>query len=106
MAALSGERVSETVWTDVHEVRHVRLGRQADLVLVVPATADILSRAATGRAEDLLTSILLTPRWPVVFAPAMPTEMWEPPATRENVAVLRRRGSIVIEPAVGRLTGV
>jgi len=74
-------------------------------VVVAPATADLLAKAAHGLADDLLTSTLLTARCPVVFAPAMHTEMWEHPATRANVATLRRRGAVVIEPAVGRLTG-
>ena len=104
-AALSGKPVADDVWTDVHEVPHVRIGRQADLVLVAPATADVLAKAATGAADDLLTNTLLTARCPVVFAPAMHTEMWEHPATRANVATLRARGNVVIEPAVGRLTG-
>ncbi|GAA2527027.1 bifunctional phosphopantothenoylcysteine decarboxylase/phosphopantothenate--cysteine ligase CoaBC [Pilimelia columellifera] len=103
--ALSGHRVSETVWQDVHEVPHVRLGQTADLVLVAPATADLLARAAHGLADDLLTTTLLTARCPVVFAPAMHTEMWEHPATVANVATLRRRGAWVIEPDSGRLTG-
>ena len=103
--ALSGQPVATGVFTDVPEVPHVRLGQTADLVLVVPATADLLAKAAHGLADDLLTSTLLTARCPVVFAPAMHTEMWEHPATADNVATLRRRGSIVIEPAVGRLTG-
>lgn len=84
----------------------MRIGQAADLVVVAPATADTLARAAHGLADDLLTNTLLTARCPVVFAPAMHTEMWEHPATRENVATLRRRGAVVIEPAVGRLTGV
>jgi phosphopantothenoylcysteine decarboxylase/phosphopantothenate--cysteine ligase len=104
-AALSGNRVSADLFDDVHEVAHVRLGQQADLVLVVPATADVLARAAHGLADDLLTNVLLTARGPVVFAPAMHTEMWNHPATAANVATLRSRGAIVIEPAVGRLTG-
>jgi len=104
-AALSGNRVSAEVWDDVHEVPHVRIGQRADLVVVAPATADLLAKAAHGLAGDLLTSTLLTARCPVVFAPAMHTEMWEHPATRANVATLRERGSLVIEPAVGRLTG-
>ena len=104
-AALSGEPVSTSPWDDVHEVPHVRLGQAADLVFVAPATADLLARAATGRADDLLTSVLLTARCPVVFAPAMHTEMWEHPATRANVATLRSRGCLVIDPASGRLTG-
>jgi phosphopantothenoylcysteine decarboxylase/phosphopantothenate--cysteine ligase len=104
-AALSGRPARTDVWDDVHEVPHVRIGQQADLVIVAPATADLLAQAAHGRADDLLTSTLLTARCPVVFAPAMHTEMWEHPATRDNVATLRRRGAVVIEPAVGRLTG-
>ncbi|SEG73837.1 Phosphopantothenate-cysteine ligase /Phosphopantothenoylcysteine decarboxylase [Actinacidiphila yanglinensis] len=105
-AALSGKPVSTRVWDGVQDVPHVRIGQHADLVVVAPATADLLARAAHGLADDLLTSTLLTARCPVVFAPAMHTEMWEHPATQENVATLRRRGAVVIEPAVGRLTGV
>ncbi|WP_405696211.1 bifunctional phosphopantothenoylcysteine decarboxylase/phosphopantothenate--cysteine ligase CoaBC [Streptomyces sp. NBC_01185] len=105
-SALSGNPVSSEVWESVHEVPHVRIGQAADLVVVAPATADMLAKAAHGLADDLLTNTLLTARCPVVFAPAMHTEMWEHPATRENVATLRRRGAVVIEPAVGRLTGV
>jgi phosphopantothenoylcysteine decarboxylase / phosphopantothenate---cysteine ligase len=104
-SALSGKPVSTDVWHDVHEVPHVRIGQTADLVVVAPATADLLAKAAHGLADDLLTNTLLTARCPVVFAPAMHTEMWEHPATQENVATLRRRGSLVVEPAEGRLTG-
>jgi phosphopantothenoylcysteine decarboxylase/phosphopantothenate--cysteine ligase len=104
-AALSGKPVSEEVWADVHEVPHVRIGQTADLVVVAPATADLLAKAAHGLADDLLTNTLLTARCPVVFAPAMHTEMWEHAATQENVATLRRRGALVVEPAEGRLTG-
>jgi phosphopantothenoylcysteine decarboxylase/phosphopantothenate--cysteine ligase len=104
-AALSGRPVASDVFAAAHEVPHVRLGRAADLVLVVPATADLLARAVVGRADDLLTSTLLTATCPQVFAPAMHTEMWEHPATRANVATLRERGGLVIEPASGRLTG-
>ncbi len=104
-AALSGRPVASDVWTGVHEVPHVRLGRSADLVVVAPATADLLARAAHGLADDLLTSTLLTATCPVVLAPAMHTEMWEHAATRANVATLRERGVLVVEPAVGRLTG-
>ncbi len=104
-AALSGHPVACDVWVSAHEVPHVRLGRTADLVVVAPATADLLARAAHGLADDLLTNTLLTARCPVVFAPAMHTEMWEHPATVDNVATLRRRGALVIEPAEGRLTG-
>ncbi|MFI7551255.1 bifunctional phosphopantothenoylcysteine decarboxylase/phosphopantothenate--cysteine ligase CoaBC [Micromonospora sediminimaris] len=105
-AALSGQPVAEDVWSDVHEVPHVRLGQQADLVVVAPATADLLARAAHGLADDLLSNTLLTARCPVLLAPAMHTEMWEHPATVDNVATLRARGVRVVEPAVGRLTGV
>lgn len=104
-AALSGNPATQQVWESVHEVPHVRIGQTADLVVVAPATADMLAKAAHGLADDLLTNTLLTARCPVVFAPAMHTEMWEHPATQENVATLRRRGAVVIEPAVGRLTG-
>jgi phosphopantothenoylcysteine decarboxylase/phosphopantothenate--cysteine ligase len=104
-AALSGKPVSTDVWTSVHEVPHVRIGQSAALVVVAPATADLLAKAAHGLADDLLTNTLLTARCPVVYAPAMHTEMWEHPATQANVATLRARGAIVIEPAEGRLTG-
>ncbi|MEU7845003.1 bifunctional phosphopantothenoylcysteine decarboxylase/phosphopantothenate--cysteine ligase CoaBC [Micromonospora sp. NPDC049114] len=104
-AALSGQPVADDVWSDVHEVPHVRLGKQADLVVVAPTTTDLLAKAAHGLADDLLTNTLLTARCPVVLAPAMHTEMWEHPATVANVATLRSRGVRVIEPAVGRLTG-
>jgi phosphopantothenoylcysteine decarboxylase/phosphopantothenate--cysteine ligase len=104
-SALSGKPVSTEVWTSVHEVPHVRIGQSADLVVVAPATADLLAKAAHGLADDLLTNTLLTARCPVAFAPAMHTEMWEHPATQANVATLRARGAHVIDPAVGRLTG-
>jgi phosphopantothenoylcysteine decarboxylase/phosphopantothenate--cysteine ligase len=104
-AALSGKPVATDVWSDVHLVPHVRIGQSADLVVVAPATADVLAKAAHGLADDLLTNTLLTARCPVVFAPAMHTEMWEHAATQANVATLRDRGALVIEPAEGRLTG-
>ncbi len=103
--ALSGFPVHTGVFDDVHEVPHVRIGQEADLVVVAPATADVLARAVVGRADDLLTATLLTARCPVLFAPAMHTEMWLHPATRDNVATLRKRGAVVLEPASGRLTG-
>lgn len=103
--ALSGQPVHTGVFDDVPEVPHVQLGKQADLVVVAPATADLLARAVHGRADDLLTATLLTARCPVLFAPAMHTEMWLHPATVDNVATLRRRGAVVLEPAAGRLTG-
>lgn len=94
-----------SVWNDVEQVPHVRLGQTADLVLVAPATADLIARATHGIADDLLTNVLLTARCPIVMAPAMHTEMWQHPATARNVAELRARGVIVLEPASGRLTG-
>ncbi|MBA2389564.1 MAG: bifunctional phosphopantothenoylcysteine decarboxylase/phosphopantothenate--cysteine ligase CoaBC [Geodermatophilaceae bacterium] len=103
--ALSGHRVATEVWTAVPDVPHVRLGRAAELIVVAPATADLLAKAAHGLADDLLTATLLTARCPVLYAPAMHTEMWEHPATQDNVQTLRRRGGIVMDPAVGRLTG-
>jgi phosphopantothenoylcysteine decarboxylase/phosphopantothenate--cysteine ligase len=103
--ALSGEPVTTDVWTGVADVPHVKLGQTADLVIVAPATADLLARAAAGMSNDLLTATLLTARCPLIYAPAMHTEMWEHPATQANVATLRARGAIVVEPAVGRLTG-
>ena len=104
-AALSGRPVSASVWDGVETVPHVRLGREADLVVVAPATADLLARAAHGLADDLLTNTLLTATCPVLLAPAMHTEMWQHPATQANVATLRERGVVVLEPASGRLTG-
>ena len=104
-AALSHRPVAPDVWTDADAVPHVQLGRDAELVVVAPATADLLARAAHGLADDLLTNTLLTARCPVLFAPAMHSEMWDHPATADNVATLRRRGAVVLEPAIGRLTG-
>ncbi|WP_457255507.1 bifunctional phosphopantothenoylcysteine decarboxylase/phosphopantothenate synthase [Pedococcus sp. P5_B7] len=103
--ALSGKPVHTEVWDSVHEVPHVRLGQTADLVVVAPATADLLAKAAHGLAGDLLTNVLLTARCPVVMAPAMHTEMWEHAATQANVSTLAERGIHIIPPASGRLTG-
>ncbi len=103
--ALSGKPVTAEVFDDVPAVQHVRLGQQADLVVVAPATANLLAKAAHGLSDDLLSATLLTARCPVVFVPAMHTEMWEHPATQANVATLRARGALVLEPASGRLTG-
>lgn len=104
-AALSGRPVHTAVWADAHQVPHVALGRAADLVVVAPATADLLARAASGRADDLLTNVLLTATCPVLMAPAMHTEMWLHAATQANVATLRERGVVVLDPDSGRLTG-
>jgi phosphopantothenoylcysteine decarboxylase / phosphopantothenate---cysteine ligase len=103
--ALSGNPVSNSVFDDVHLVNHVRLGHEADMIVVAPATADLLARAATGQANDLLTNTLLMAGGPVLFAPAMHTEMWQHAATQANVETLRSRGVTVLEPASGRLTG-
>jgi len=104
--ALSGRPVQSDVWSNITDVPHVLIGQEADLVVVAPATADLLAKAAHGLAGDLLTNVLLTARCPVVMAPAMHTEMWEHAATRANVATLRERGVAVVEPDSGRLTGV
>jgi phosphopantothenoylcysteine decarboxylase/phosphopantothenate--cysteine ligase len=103
--ALSGNPVSNSVFDDVPSVNHVRLGHEADLIVVAPATADLLARAAGGHANDLLTNTLLMASGPVLMAPAMHTEMWQHPATQANVETLRGRGVTVLEPASGRLTG-
>ena len=103
--ALSGHPVSSSVFDEVHTVNHVRLGHEADLIVVAPATADLLARAATGQANDLLGNTLLMASGPVLMAPAMHTEMWQHPATQANVETLRSRGVTVLEPASGRLTG-
>jgi phosphopantothenoylcysteine decarboxylase/phosphopantothenate--cysteine ligase len=103
--ALSGKPVHTGVWDSVHEVPHVRLGQTADLVVVAPATADLIAKAAHGLAGDLLTNVLLTARCPVVMAPAMHTEMWDHAATQANVSTLAERGIHIIPPASGRLTG-
>lgn len=103
--ALSGHPVSTTVFDAVDEVQHVRVGQEAEAIVVAPATADFMARVAAGRADDLLTATLLVATCPVILVPAMHTEMWYNPATRDNVALLRERGIIVMEPAHGRLTG-
>jgi len=104
--ALSGHPVSNSVFDDVHTVNHVRLGHEAELIVVAPATADLLARAATGQANDLLSNtLLMAGNCPVLMAPAMHTEMWQHPATQANVETLRSRGVTVLEPASGRLTG-
>ncbi|MDH4658351.1 bifunctional phosphopantothenoylcysteine decarboxylase/phosphopantothenate--cysteine ligase CoaBC [Corynebacterium pyruviciproducens] len=103
--ALSGNPVTTSVFEHVDEVRHVELGQDADLVVIVPATADFISRLAHGRADDLLTATCLVATCPVVVAPAMHTEMWKNEAVQRNISLLREDGLCVIEPAIGRLTG-
>lgn len=105
LEALSRNPVSTSVFEEVAEVRHVSLGRRADLVVVAPATADSLARMAAGLAPDLLGTTLLATEAPVVVAPAMHPQMWEHPATRANIATLRERGVHVVGPEVGALTG-
>ncbi|WP_196717569.1 bifunctional phosphopantothenoylcysteine decarboxylase/phosphopantothenate--cysteine ligase CoaBC [Actinomyces trachealis] len=105
LAAVSGGPVTTGVFDDPAAVEHVAIAEWAELVLVAPASADLLARVAAGRADDLLTATILTTTAPVALAPAMHTQMWEAAVTRENVATLRRRGLTVIEPDVGRLTG-
>lgn len=103
--ALSGNPVDTSVFTKVDEVQHVRVGQEADLIVIAPATADVIARIAAGRADDLLTATVLVATCPVVLAPAMHTEMWLNAATQANVETLRGRGITVLEPASGRLTG-
>lgn len=103
--AISRHPVTTSVHEDVPEVRHVALGQNADLVVVAPATANTLARMASGLADDLLGTTLLATRAPVLVAPAMHTEMWQHPATQDNVAILRARGVVFIGPESGRLTG-
>jgi phosphopantothenoylcysteine decarboxylase/phosphopantothenate--cysteine ligase len=103
--ALSAHPVRTDLWSGVEDVPHVRLGREAELLVVAPATADVLARAAHGLADDLLTNVLLTATCPVLIAPAMHTEMWRHAATAANVALLRSRGVHVLDPDDGPLTG-
>lgn len=105
--ALAGHPVTADVFHGTDTVDHVRFGQEADLVIVAPATANLLAQAATGQATDLLTNtLLMVGDAPVLMAPAMHTEMWEHPATVANVATLRERGINVLDPDSGRLTGV
>ncbi|MFM8841192.1 MAG: bifunctional phosphopantothenoylcysteine decarboxylase/phosphopantothenate--cysteine ligase CoaBC, partial [Actinomycetota bacterium] len=103
--ALSHRPVIAELWSDVAKVPHIEIGKRADLVVIAPATADLMARIATGRADDLLTSVVLSTSAPVVLVPAMHPEMWQNPATMANVRLLRERGFFVMEPDTGRLTG-
>lgn len=103
--ALTGEPVTDSVFERVDTVNHVAQGQAADLVVIAPATADLMARIAHGHADDLLTTTVLATAAPVLLAPAMHTEMWQNPATRRNVELLRQHGHTVLEPASGRLTG-
>jgi phosphopantothenoylcysteine decarboxylase / phosphopantothenate---cysteine ligase len=104
-SALSGRPVTSDFFDNVHEVPHVRIGQQADLVVVAPTTANLLAKASYGLADDLLTNTLLTAHCQVLMFPAMHTEMWDHAATRANVETLRDRGVLVVDPDSGRLTG-
>ena len=105
LEALSGHNIDIDMYSDVEKVRHVAMGQEADAIVVAPATAAFLGRLAAGIADDLLMNAILASVAPVFVAPAMHTEMWENPATKANVALLRERGIQVMEPAQGRLTG-
>jgi len=103
--ALSGRPVTTQVWENTHEVSHISLAERADFFLIAPATADLIARIAAGRADDLLTNLVLASDVPKLIVPAMHPSMWNDPATVANVATLRARGYTVMEPEVGRLTG-
>jgi phosphopantothenoylcysteine decarboxylase/phosphopantothenate--cysteine ligase len=103
--ALSGRKVHLDLWSDVEKVPHISMAKENDLIVIAPATADLLAKLATGRSDDLLTNIVLASTAPKVLVPAMHTEMWLNPATTENVNALRKRGFIVVEPDEGRMTG-
>ena len=103
--ALSGRPVNSNLWNNVHEVPHIKAARKTDLIVVAPATADLLAKIANGLADDLLTNIILAATAPIVFIPAMHPEMWSNPATIANVKTLRARGALVVEPDEGRMTG-
>jgi phosphopantothenoylcysteine decarboxylase / phosphopantothenate---cysteine ligase len=104
-AALSGNPVISDIWNNAHDVEHVNIAKKADAIVVAPATADFLAHLAYGFANDVLLATLLVAKCPIILAPAMHTEMWENPATKDNVATLRKRGFLVLDPAVGKLTG-
>ena len=103
--ALSGRAVTTQVWERVDEVRHISLANNADALIIAPATADLIARIAAGRADDLLTNLVLAIDVPILLVPAMHPQMWSDPATQSNVEILRKRGFAVMEPAIGRLTG-
>ena len=104
-SALASEPVQRSLWSEADPIPHTRLGQSADLIVVVPATARFLGAYAAGLSDGLLTATVLATRAQVVVCPAMHTEMWEHPAVQENLATLRRRGVIVVDPAEGRLAG-
>ena len=103
--ALSGRSVDENLWNNVHEVPHIKKAREANLIVVAPATADLIAKISNGLADDLLTNVISAATCPIVLVPAMHPEMWLSAANQENVATLRKRGLLVIEPDEGRMTG-
>ena len=103
--ALSGRNVVTDLWSDVTNVPHISLAKESDLIVIAPATADLLAKLAAGRADDLLTNIVLASTSPKILVPAMHPEMWSNAATVENIKVLKERGFFVVEPAEGRMTG-
>ena len=103
--ALSGRKVITDLWSDVESVPHISMAKENDLILIAPATADLLAKLASGRADDLLTNIVLASNAPKILVPAMHPEMWLNPATSANVSILRDREFVVIEPDDGRMTG-
>ena len=103
--ALSGKKVTTQVWESVDEVRHIKLAAENDLILISPATADLIARLAMGRADDLLTNVVLASSAIKILIPAMHPNMWSNPATVANIALLQERGFQVMRPAIGRLTG-
>ena len=103
--ALASEPVKTSLWRDSHHIPHTKMGQTADAIVVCPATARIISDLRTGRSGDLLSATLLATTAPVVVCPAMHTEMWEHPATEENLAVLAARGVVIVPPEEGRLAG-
>ena len=105
LSALASEPVQTSLWDEASPIPHTLLGQGADLILVAPATARLVGAYAAGLSTDLLTNTLLATRAPVVVCPAMHTEMWEHPAVVDNIATLRRRGVVIIEPDEGRLAG-
>ena len=103
--ALSGRPVNQNLWENVHEVPHIKRAREANLILIAPATADLIAKISGGIADDLLTNVVSAASCPIVLVPAMHPEMWLSAANQENVAILRSRGVLVIEPDEGRMTG-
>jgi phosphopantothenoylcysteine decarboxylase/phosphopantothenate--cysteine ligase len=102
--ALSGRKVTTEVWESVDEVRHVSLAKNAEAIIIAPATADLIARITAGRADDLLTNTVLASTAPILIVPAMHTAMWENAATQANINVLRSRGIDILEPVEGALT--